>query len=363
MANLAPFPIFRAFDSLGKPLAGGQLFTYVAGTTTLKATFTDDTGATANTNPVILDSRGEARVWLDGPYSMTLQDASGVTQWTVDNVTGVGSGEGSVTPVNASEWLAQVDSPTFISATQYSVPGDRTAIYHVGRRHRAQVSGGVAYSTITNSVFGAGITTVTLLNDSIVLDGGLSALAVGINSADNPSISSACISDLNLQAFVPTGTIFPFGGAAAPAGFLVCDGSSYTVASQPGLHAVIGDAFGGDGGTNFNVPDLRGRGWVGVGQGDTAEGGGLGTARSLADKGGAETHTLTSAESGTAPHGHTIQSSISGTAGAAGGRVTSWNGVSPFNEAGTILQADAADASQGHANMHPFLVLTAIIKT
>lgn len=63
----------------------------------------------------------------------------------------------------------------------------------------------------------------------------------------------------SLSGEVPAGTIVAFGGTTVPTGWTLCDGSSFTVSSQPGLHAAIGDAFGGDGGTNFNVPDFRGR--------------------------------------------------------------------------------------------------------
>lgn len=55
------------------------------------------------------------------------------------------------------------------------------------------------------------------------------------------------------------GVIFPFGGTTAPAGFLMCDGASYSRTAYASLFAVIGTAFGdGDGSTTFNVPDLRG---------------------------------------------------------------------------------------------------------
>lgn len=57
----------------------------------------------------------------------------------------------------------------------------------------------------------------------------------------------------------PPGAIIAFGGTAAPDGWLLCDGSSHSVATYSRLHSVIGDSFGGDGGTNFNVPDFRGR--------------------------------------------------------------------------------------------------------
>lgn len=51
-------------------------------------------GGTTNTNPVILDSNGEANVWIDPSltYKFVLKDASDVTQWTVDQVSGAGGG-------------------------------------------------------------------------------------------------------------------------------------------------------------------------------------------------------------------------------------------------------------------------------
>jgi hypothetical protein len=65
-AMLTPSPKVQFFDANGEPLVGGKLYTYAAGTSSPLATYTDSTGNTANANPVILDSRGEANVWL-GP--------------------------------------------------------------------------------------------------------------------------------------------------------------------------------------------------------------------------------------------------------------------------------------------------------
>jgi hypothetical protein len=82
-------PKLQFFDANGAPLAGGKLYTYAAGTTTPQTTYTDFTGVSANTNPVILDSRGEASVWLDTPlYKMALYDSTNVLIWTVDNIGG-----------------------------------------------------------------------------------------------------------------------------------------------------------------------------------------------------------------------------------------------------------------------------------
>ena len=62
---ISPKDIYSGIDDNGNPLVGGQLFTYIAGSTTPADTFTNASGNTKNDNPIILDSRGEAPVWLD----------------------------------------------------------------------------------------------------------------------------------------------------------------------------------------------------------------------------------------------------------------------------------------------------------
>jgi hypothetical protein len=84
--NLSPMPKFFALNDNGLPLAGGQLFTYIAGTSTPKATYAYSDGS-ANTNPVILDSAGRADVRLDtGAYKFVLKDSTGNVVWSVDGI-------------------------------------------------------------------------------------------------------------------------------------------------------------------------------------------------------------------------------------------------------------------------------------
>jgi microcystin-dependent protein len=71
--------------------------------------------------------------------------------------------------------------------------------------------------------------------------------------------------DTVLGAAMPIGALLDFAGAAAPMGWLLCDGAAYEIASFPKLFAVIGTRYGGDGVTSFCVPDLRGRVAAGVG--------------------------------------------------------------------------------------------------
>lgn len=85
--SLCPVLKPQYFDDDGNPLAGGMLFSYVAGTSIPFATYVDSTGDTPNTNPIVLDSAGRANVWLGaGSYKFILEDALGDVIFTVDNV-------------------------------------------------------------------------------------------------------------------------------------------------------------------------------------------------------------------------------------------------------------------------------------
>ena len=89
--SLAPTPKLQFFDANGDPLVGGLLYTYEAGSTTPLVTYTDSTGVSANTNPITLDSRGEANVWLGADsYKLALYTSAGVLIWTVDNIRIIG---------------------------------------------------------------------------------------------------------------------------------------------------------------------------------------------------------------------------------------------------------------------------------
>ena len=114
--TLTPSPKMQFFTAAGIPLVGGKLYTYASGTTVPLATYTDDTGNFANTNPIILDSRGEAGVWL-GPsrYTFKLEDSDGNLIWTVD---GVGTIQGVQNPV-----IVAASGQTVFTVPQYGLGG------------------------------------------------------------------------------------------------------------------------------------------------------------------------------------------------------------------------------------------------
>ncbi len=91
--NLAPVAVQQFFGNDGNPLSGGLLFTYISGTNTKLATYSNAAG-TPNTNPIVLDFRGQARIWLDQTltYRFILAPANDTDPptnpiWSVDDIT------------------------------------------------------------------------------------------------------------------------------------------------------------------------------------------------------------------------------------------------------------------------------------
>jgi len=97
LPNAVPLPNARTqvLDHLGRACSGCLLWTYAAGTSTPQVTYTDSTGSTPNTNPIVLDTAGAANIWIGAlSYKLTLErppivSGHGVPLWTVDNVSDV----------------------------------------------------------------------------------------------------------------------------------------------------------------------------------------------------------------------------------------------------------------------------------
>ena len=168
----------------------------------------------------------------------------------------------------------------------------------------------------------------------------------------------------------PVGVISAFAGSTAPIGYLLCDGSAVSRTTYSALYAIIGTTYGtGNGSTTFNLPDLRSKMIVGVGQGS-----GL-TNRTLASTGGIESKTLSISEMPS--HNHTItdpghthsQTTVNDdfnnsggnppgfTADGAGSRT--WTNISSNTTGITINSTGGGTA---FSVMNPFLALNYIIK-
>lgn len=91
----------------------------------------------------------------------------------------------------------------------------------------------------------------------------VSAAGLGISPAYLAQGASASAS--GFSGTLPSGSILAYGGSVAPAGYLLCDGSTYdgTQSTYSNLWSAIGVTYGGSGQSAFQVPDLRGRVVVG----------------------------------------------------------------------------------------------------
>jgi hypothetical protein len=91
--SLSPWLKPRFFiTGTNRPLAGGLMYTYKAGTTENATTYSDDAG-TPNTNPIVLNSDGECDLYLDDSvsYRIILKNALGVPQFDKDRIASLGS--------------------------------------------------------------------------------------------------------------------------------------------------------------------------------------------------------------------------------------------------------------------------------
>lgn len=113
MAALCPPIKIQQFTDNGEFAVGYKLHTYVTDTTTPKATYTDAGGTTPNTNPVILDARGEATLFLSPAeqYRIVLTTAADVTVWTQDGVSAFAATAGSGVTISSTGVVA-IDEAT-----------------------------------------------------------------------------------------------------------------------------------------------------------------------------------------------------------------------------------------------------------
>jgi len=138
--NLSPLGGAGAqfFSNNGVPLAGGLLYTYIAGTSTPATTYNSSSGITPLPNPIILDSAGRVptgEIWLsDGiSYKFVLKDATDVLIATWDNLSGINSNFISYT--SQQQTITATAGQTVFDLTIDYVPGaNNLAVYVNGSK-------------------------------------------------------------------------------------------------------------------------------------------------------------------------------------------------------------------------------------
>jgi microcystin-dependent protein len=145
-----------------------------------------------------------------------------------------------------------------------------------------------------------------------------------------------------------------FAGSFAPAGWAFCNGQTMPISENDALFVLIGTTYGGDGQSTFNLPDLRGRVPIHIGNGFI-----------LAETGGAEEITLTVNQ--IPAHTHPwLASEAAATALTPAGNVPAEASkrfyVAPSSVAPMAAQSvTPAGGSQPHTNFQPYTCLSFII--
>lgn len=216
------------------------------------------TGASANSNTVSYQGvlRSAALVPVaDGTYQMRFSifsvDTDGVSVWGPETHTTVATRSGmfsvylgstvalnSVFADHAALWLqVEVD---FGAGAGFEVYNPRVRLASVPYAQKA-----LHADNATNAV-----------NADTV--GGVSAAGLA-TQMDSKVSAHDSDGDAHAALQTPPGVIMPYGGDAAPTGYLLCNGAEVSRSTYSALYSAIGDAFGaGDGSTTFNLPDMRG---------------------------------------------------------------------------------------------------------
>ena len=194
--NLSPVGGVAAqfFNNNGVILTGGKIFTYTAGTTTPQATYTSANGATAHSNPIILDASGRVpsgEIWLtDGLlYKFVIKDANDVLIGTYDNVNGINSNFINYTGEQEIQ-TATANQTVFTLTTMQYQPGTNSLSVFVDGVN--QYGPGAQYAYVETSS-----TVITFVN----------GLHVGASvKFTTATINSAAATSADQVSYMPAGT-------------------------------------------------------------------------------------------------------------------------------------------------------------
>lgn len=300
---------------------------------------------------------------------------------------------------NGTEWKLVADYGG-VGLIESVDPGDTASagvselLARADHRHAVAGFGLAASITSTGTALASGVATTYARSDhqhavgaNTVVAGTIATGAVNLSTiftpgvVDNGAIGAGAVTRLKIdeQERIPTASLMPYAAATAPTGWLLCDGSLKPQSTYSALFALIGSTYGATVGSDFRLPDLRGRVPVGLDNMGGTDGGILSVANTRGGTGGTETHTLTSAQIPAHSHNNTLtdnghshtifgQNSLGNenifglgalsvaTSNANKNTVSAATGI-------TLTNANNTGGGGSHNNMQPYILMNYIIKT
>lgn len=351
MAQLIGSPKAQFFDTTTQEfLVGGLLYSYEAGTNIPVPTYPTMADALAgtnpNTNPIVLDARGEANVVVSGATKLVLFDSNNNQIWSVDNIDSI---SGDIIDSNNNILLSFTQTANAINHFNIhnAIAGSGPIIESVGDDTN------IDFNLNTKGTGKLKITGDTNINGNVAVTGN-TTLTGNATITGTLSVAGTNITPL------PLGVVYAYVGSTVPTTYLECDGSAISRTDYAALFAIIGTSFGtGDGSTTFNLPNMQRRVIVGRGGSGTAT-----LANTIAATGGEEAHALTSAENG--PHTHSLTTSNSGgfivasSAGLTAANIGS--GAANWGIQTVPINTGSTGSGTAHNNIQPSIVMMYIIK-
>lgn len=219
-----PQPLTQFFDANGNPLTSGTVKTYVPNTghATLATTYQDINQSTPNTNPIVLDAAGRAKIFGNGSFEMEVKDS--LNNLIYDYTTNASNPGGAIITTGDGDVVGTIKPWAGLTApNQYA--------FTYGQ-------------TISRTTYSALLTAITQV--------------INVNCTSG----SSTLSGISDTSQIPNGAAIE--ATCVPGGSKVLSKTSNTVVlnnnavSTTTVSATFFPFGNGDGSTTFNLPDLRG---------------------------------------------------------------------------------------------------------
>jgi microcystin-dependent protein len=231
-----------------------------------------------SSNTVLISTTGTiGSISGSGPWAGIITGMSSTVGLVIGSTITATNGSGSL----GSSGVYTVSGSITSSSVAFTAVGGTTPV--AGAITNVIVTGAIATTSIPLGIVASltvnpGGTFNTALDDEVIsgkielADSSDSDFFLVYRSTASPAlrkISKAVL--FSTAGTVPTGSIMPFAGDTAPAGYLLCDGSEQSQAQYPELFTILGTKYGSgaynvllnptglEGFQTFRIPDLRGR--------------------------------------------------------------------------------------------------------